>query len=132
MSHQSVECGEFVAAGPDRPIAEPAVRRLRPTVAISTKLNRGHLVYSQQALILQCLARSDIDVQKIGRQAIALARPAALSACGVATEAMACGGGVMGRGLDRMRSIDSFLWATELTTRSVIQQSGPADDSCHS
>jgi molybdopterin-dependent oxidoreductase alpha subunit len=62
--------GNFVAAVPDRPIAEAAMRRLRLTVAISTKLNRGHLVHGEQALILPCLARSDIDIQKSGRQSI--------------------------------------------------------------
>jgi molybdopterin-dependent oxidoreductase alpha subunit len=62
--------GNFVAAVPDKPIAEAAMRRLRLTVAISTKLNRGHLVHGEQALILPCLARSDIDVQRTGRQSI--------------------------------------------------------------
>jgi molybdopterin-dependent oxidoreductase alpha subunit len=62
--------GNFVAAVPDKPIAEAAMRRLRLTVAISTKLNRGHLVHGQQALILPCLARSDIDMQASGRQLI--------------------------------------------------------------
>src|SRR5438105_10555779 len=46
------------------------MRRLRLTVAISTKLNRGHLVHGEQALILPCLARSDIDIQSSGRQSI--------------------------------------------------------------
>src|SRR6202021_3137911 len=62
--------GNFVAAVPDKPIAESAMRRLRLTVAISTKLNRGHLVHGEEALILPCLARSDIDIQATGRQAI--------------------------------------------------------------
>ncbi len=62
--------GNFIAAVPDKPIAEAAMRRVRLTVAISTKLNRGHLVHGEHALILPCLARSDIDVQKSGRQSI--------------------------------------------------------------
>jgi formate dehydrogenase major subunit len=62
--------GNFVAAVPDKPIAEAAMRRLRLTVAISTKLNRGHLVHGEQALILPCLARSDIDIQAGERQSI--------------------------------------------------------------
>ena len=62
--------GNFVAAVPDKPITEAAMRRLRLTVGISTKLNRGHLVHGEQALILPCLARSDIDIQASGRQAI--------------------------------------------------------------
>jgi len=62
--------GNFVAAVPDRPMAEAAMRRLRLTVAVSTKLNRGHLVHGEQALILPCLARSDIDMQAGGRQSV--------------------------------------------------------------
>lgn len=62
--------GNFIAAVPDKPIAEAAMRRLRLTVAISTKLNRGHLVHGEEALILPCLARSDIDIQATGRQSI--------------------------------------------------------------
>src|SRR3984957_14915458 len=62
--------GNFIAAVPDKPIAEAAMRRLRLSVAVSTKLNRGHLVHGEMALILPCLARSDIDIQKGGRQSI--------------------------------------------------------------
>jgi len=62
--------GNFVRAVPDWPAAEAAMRRLKLTVAVSTKLNRGHLVHGQQALILPVLARSDIDMQLSGRQSI--------------------------------------------------------------
>ena len=62
--------GNFIATVPDKPIAEAAMRRMNLTVAITTKLNRGHLVHGKQALLLPCLARSDIDIQKSGRQAI--------------------------------------------------------------
>ncbi|MGB8898563.1 MAG: FdhF/YdeP family oxidoreductase [Methylocella sp.] len=62
--------GNFVRAVPDWTVAEAAMRRLRLTVAVSTKLNRGHLVHGQQALILPVLARSDIDMQGSGRQPI--------------------------------------------------------------
>jgi anaerobic selenocysteine-containing dehydrogenase len=62
--------GNFVRAVPDWPAAEAAMRRLRLTVAVSTKLNRGHLVHGQEALILPCLARSDIDMQAGGWQSI--------------------------------------------------------------
>jgi formate dehydrogenase major subunit len=62
--------GNFVRAVPDWPAAEAAMRGLKLTVAISTKLNRGHLVHGQQALILPVLARSDIDMQLTGRQSI--------------------------------------------------------------
>jgi formate dehydrogenase major subunit len=62
--------GNFVRAVPDWPAAEAAMRRLTLTVGVSTKLNRGHLVHGQQALILPVLARSDIDMQASGRQSI--------------------------------------------------------------
>jgi molybdopterin-dependent oxidoreductase alpha subunit len=62
--------GNFVRAVPDWGIAEAAMRRMRLTVGINTKLNRGNLVHGEQALILPCLARSDIDMQASGRQAI--------------------------------------------------------------
>jgi molybdopterin-dependent oxidoreductase alpha subunit len=62
--------GNFVRAVPDWTVAEPAMRHLRLSVAVSTKLNRGHLVHGAEALILPCLARSDIDMQASGRQSI--------------------------------------------------------------
>lgn len=62
--------GNFVTAVPDKPLAEAAMRRLRLTVGISTKLNRGHLIHGEEALILPCLARSDIDIQATGRQQV--------------------------------------------------------------
>jgi molybdopterin-dependent oxidoreductase alpha subunit len=62
--------GNFIAAVPDADITKPAMRRLKLTVAINTKLNRGHVVHGQDALILPCLARSDIDMQSTGRQSV--------------------------------------------------------------
>jgi len=62
--------GNFVRAVPDWPAASEAMSRLRLTVAVSTKLNRGHLVHGQEALILPVRARSDIDMQAGGRQSI--------------------------------------------------------------
>ncbi|HUN42548.1 MAG TPA: FdhF/YdeP family oxidoreductase [Acetobacteraceae bacterium] len=62
--------GNFVAATPDTEIVRAAMRRLKLTVGINTKLNRGHIVHGEEALILPCLARSDIDVQATGRQSV--------------------------------------------------------------
>ena len=62
--------GNFVAAVPDKPLVEQAMRNLRLTVAVTTKLNRAHLVHGKEALILPCLARSEIDFQKSGPQSI--------------------------------------------------------------
>ena len=62
--------GNFVRAVPDWTVAEKAMRGVRLSVGINTKLNRGHLVHGTEALILPCLARSDIDVQRGGRQSV--------------------------------------------------------------
>ncbi len=62
--------GNFVAATPDTENVRTAMRRLKLTVGINTKLNRGHVVHGQDALILPCLARSDIDLQATGRQSV--------------------------------------------------------------
>jgi molybdopterin-dependent oxidoreductase alpha subunit len=62
--------GNFAAAIPDTEKVHAAMRRLRLTVGINTKLNRGNLVHGQDALILPCLARSDIDEQASGLQSV--------------------------------------------------------------
>ena len=59
--------GNFVAATPDTESVRAAMRRLKLTVGITTKLNRSHIVHGEEALILPCLARSEIDVQATGR-----------------------------------------------------------------
>jgi anaerobic selenocysteine-containing dehydrogenase len=46
------------------------MRGVRLSVGINTKLNRGHLVHGTEAVVLPCLARSDIDVQRGGRQSV--------------------------------------------------------------
>ena len=55
--------GNFTRATPDSVRTEAAMRRTRLTVQISTKLNRSHLVIGEDALILPCLGRSEIDRQ---------------------------------------------------------------------
>ena len=62
--------GNFVRAVPDWTVAENAMRGVQLSVGINTKLNRGHLVHGVQAVILPCLARSDIDVQHGRRQSV--------------------------------------------------------------
>ncbi len=62
--------GNFAAATPDTRLTQAAMRRLRLTVGINTKLNRGHIVHGQEALILPCLARSDLDEQASGLQSV--------------------------------------------------------------
>src|SRR6185436_12737375 len=44
------------------------LRRCRLTAHVSTKLNRAHVVTGEQALILPCLGRTEVDVQTGGPQ----------------------------------------------------------------
>lgn len=60
--------GNFLSASPDTHYTAAAMRRTRLTVQISTKLNRGHLVTGERALILPCLGRTETDQQKSGPQ----------------------------------------------------------------
>ena len=60
--------GNFLSATPDTEFTAAALRRCRLTVHVSTKLNRAHLVTGEQALILPCLGRTEIDVQNGARQ----------------------------------------------------------------
>jgi molybdopterin-dependent oxidoreductase alpha subunit len=53
--------GNLLAAGPDTVFAAEAFSRCDLTVQIATKLNRGHLITGQQALLLPCLGRSEKD-----------------------------------------------------------------------
>lgn len=60
--------GNFLSATPDTEYTAEALRRCRLTVQVSTKLNRAHLITGNQALILPCLGRTEIDVQASGPQ----------------------------------------------------------------
>lgn len=51
--------GNFVRAVPDTPRAYAAMRGLDLTVAITTTLNRGHLIHGKDALLLPVIARSE-------------------------------------------------------------------------
>ena len=62
--------GNFAAACPDSNLTWAALQKLNLTVHVSTKLNRSHLVHGKTALILPALGRTEIDVQKTGRQAV--------------------------------------------------------------
>ncbi len=62
--------GNFLSATPDTGYTAEAMRRTRLTAHVSTKLNRAHLVTGEQALILPCLARSEIDLQASGPQCV--------------------------------------------------------------
>ncbi|HVT06635.1 MAG TPA: FdhF/YdeP family oxidoreductase [Polyangia bacterium] len=60
--------GNFLSASPDTHYTSQAMARCRLTVQIATKLNRGHLITGQQALLLPCLGRTEKDVQASGEQ----------------------------------------------------------------
>jgi molybdopterin-dependent oxidoreductase alpha subunit len=60
--------GNFVAAGPDTARTAAALERCTLTASISTKLNRTHTYPGARALILPCLARSEVDLSSTGPQ----------------------------------------------------------------
>lgn len=60
--------GNFVSATPDTAVTEAALGNCELTVQVSTKLNRSHAVTGRQALILPTLGRTEIDVQRSGKQ----------------------------------------------------------------
>lgn len=62
--------GNLVRAISDTNVAEQAVTRLDLTVSIATKLNRSHIVTGDVALILPTLGRTELDLQKSGRQQV--------------------------------------------------------------
>ncbi len=53
--------GNFLSASPDTPRTARALEGCSLTVSISTKVNRTHLHPGVRALILPCLARSEVD-----------------------------------------------------------------------
>src|SRR5207245_11560018 len=62
--------GNFAKATPDTRATEAAMRGLRLTVQVSTKLNRSHVVTGRRALILPTLGRTEKDVQASGPQMV--------------------------------------------------------------
>lgn len=62
--------GNFISATPDSQLTGESIQKCDLTVQISTKLNRGHLITGQEAIILPCISRSETDIQKSGKQFI--------------------------------------------------------------
>jgi molybdopterin-dependent oxidoreductase alpha subunit len=60
--------GNFLSASPDTVYTAAALRRCALTAHVATKLNRGHLITGDEALILPCLGRSERDAQAGGPQ----------------------------------------------------------------
>jgi len=64
--------GNFATATPDTAATHAALRKCELTVHVATKLNRSHLVHGQDALILPCLGRTEIDLQACGPQSVSV------------------------------------------------------------
>ncbi len=64
--------GNFATATPDTVATHAALRNCALTVHVATKLNRSHLVHGQDALILPCLGRTEIDLQACGPQSVSV------------------------------------------------------------
>ncbi|MCB2047404.1 MAG: FdhF/YdeP family oxidoreductase [Novosphingobium sp.] len=64
--------GNFVRAIPDTERSYEAMRKLDLTVAISTKLNRGHVVHGKDALILPVTSRSERLETEAGEQFVTI------------------------------------------------------------
>lgn len=62
--------GNFAAATPDSEVTYAALEKCGLTVHVSTKLNRSHTVVGQDALILPCLGRTELDQTAAGKQRI--------------------------------------------------------------
>ncbi|GGF03451.1 FdhF/YdeP family oxidoreductase [Hymenobacter cavernae] len=60
--------GNFLSAMPDTEFIAEAMRKQRLTVFVAPKLNRGHLVTGETSLLLPCLVRSEVDIQRTGQQ----------------------------------------------------------------
>lgn len=64
--------GNFATATPDTPHTQRALQNCALTVNVTTKLNRSHLVCGEQALLLPCLGRTEIDLQDGRAQAVSV------------------------------------------------------------
>ncbi|MGE2103763.1 FdhF/YdeP family oxidoreductase [Citrobacter koseri] len=62
--------GNFAVAMPDHEQGFPAMHRLDLSVHIGTKLNRTHLLVGKETFIFPCLGRTELDIQRTGRQSI--------------------------------------------------------------
>ena len=60
--------GNFLSAAPDTAFTAHGLNRCEMTVQVSTKLNRSHLITGDEALILPCLGRTELDLQANGEQ----------------------------------------------------------------
>ena len=64
--------GNFLSASPDTNITAKGIQSCDLTVQISTKPNRSHFIHGKTAVILPCLGRTEIDIQKEGEQFVSV------------------------------------------------------------
>ena len=64
--------GNFISATPDTRFTANALSKVEMVVQVSTKLNRSHAVTGKEALILPCLGRTELDIQKSGEQFVSV------------------------------------------------------------
>jgi molybdopterin-dependent oxidoreductase alpha subunit len=64
--------GNFISATPDTRFTAKALANVDLVVQVSTKLNRSHAVTGKEALILPCLGRTELDLQKSGEQFVSV------------------------------------------------------------
>ena len=62
--------GNFAVAMPDHVQAFPALQKLDLSVHVGTKLNRTHLLVAKETWLFPCLGRTELDMQRTGRQSI--------------------------------------------------------------
>lgn len=55
--------GNFISATPDSEFTAKAMQNCDLTVQVSTKLNRSHVITGDEAIILPCLVRTELDMQ---------------------------------------------------------------------
>jgi molybdopterin-dependent oxidoreductase alpha subunit len=60
--------GNFLSAAPDTERTAQGLRQCALTAHVSTKLNRSHLVTGKHALVLPCLGRTEVDIQRAAAQ----------------------------------------------------------------
>ena len=64
--------GNFLSASPDTAFTAEALSRCELTAHVSTTLNRSHITPGREALILPCLSRAEVDLQRGRRQLVSV------------------------------------------------------------
>jgi molybdopterin-dependent oxidoreductase alpha subunit len=114
--------GNFLSAAPDTHFTSEAMARCRLTVQISTKLNRGHLITGEQALILPCLGRTERDMRASGEQFVTVE-----DTTGVVHQSR----GVLPPASEHLRSEPAIVGGLAMATlegRSTVDWQGLIDD----